>query len=257
VSAAVRSVSRVSATLASITALVVSGGCESVYGIGDLPHGAAAVVGACTPVEMAPVPTTGAAACASAGTCSPGAVTGTPPWVPPVARLGQCTPPQLDDYFSRCIDPSTGTVPTCTAWYQEPANARCYGCLLVNPDAEAYGAAIRIPGTTTFQINTPGCLALAEPCNLPCAKAALAQVVCAYASCDPQNNCAGASDTVLAACLKKATAEPGTSTACACQGYAASAKCLGEISGVAAQKCAGADSVTLYANVAAFLCGPV
>jgi hypothetical protein len=262
------------AAAATVVAVATFVGCESIYGIGDLPHGPTTTAedgqagsdapsgfdgGTCVPVTLTTAaPTHGAAACPSTGSvCSPGSVEGySPPWVPPVARLGPCAQTQLDDYFSKCIDTTTGSVDACRAWIA--ANTTCHDCLLVPKTASAYGAAIEIDGTGSFVINVPGCVALAEPCNLPCAKAVLAQVACAYASCDPTTICAGAAPTDLSACVAAATADPGAAAPCACQGYkAVVTECGNRLNGPSTAKCGGATTLEKYRNVAAFMCGPL
>jgi len=191
--------------------------------------------------------------------CTPADVTlYSPPWIPPVARLGQCTAPQIAAFFAACVD-ATATPAACNAWEADPRNATCDGCLVSDPNATAYGASIRIPGSGSFQINLPGCLALAEPCNQPCAQALLAQLLCSYNACNPLpgQNCAivdQVSRAEQAACLVKATTL--STPSCACMGYAPAASCGAAITGVAITKCTGNSARDSFSAMASFMCGP-
>jgi len=221
----------------------------------------APVTSACVPLDVAPVPPAGGVACSStAGACSPQDVTTfKPAWVPPVARLGQCTSAQIAAFFAACIDAVTGQAAACEAFRTSASNATCVGCLVTDSTASAYGASIAIPGVDSYQINAPGCIALAEPCNQPCAEALLAELLCGYASCDPaaNGNCAVDSAATLMAeeaCFARATTP--TSPACACMGYAAAAACKEQLSGLSTTKCGGGSTEASFKNLATFMCGP-
>ncbi len=256
----------VSLVLSSLLISLLSVGCEKIYGIGDLPlpAGEAGPPGpgpgacpipqdTCPQVNVAALPRSGGPACAPAVGCSPKDVsTFVPSWIPPVPRLGQCSTAQLDTFFAACIDASAD-VNACNAWGENAANKTCLGCLLTDNRAAAYGAGIVIQGVGTL-INIPGCVALAEPCNRPCAEAMLASILCAYMSCDPTpgGNCAVSDDATLRtqqSCLLQATM--AATPSCAFRAYAPAEACKQQLTGPSIAKCGGP-----FRSLATFMCGP-
>jgi len=110
-----------------------------------------------------------------------------------------------------------------------------------------------------YLVNTPGCVALVEPCNQPCAAAFQADVFCAnLAACNPMTGpctVTASSSTAYQNCAAAAGS-------CGCSGYNASAQCLQLLidepdmhPAVATCGLAGAFEAR-YNAIAAFICGP-
>jgi hypothetical protein len=158
------------------------------------------------------------------------------------------------------LGPSS-TPAACDAFTQ--TNATCRGCLVTPATAAQFGAAIPISPTGGYQPNVPGCIALAEPCNLPCAEAYLGALVCAYDACDTSTNCPITDSASLVAqetCVDTATTP--TEPPCACTGWAPSLGCINELSGQAVTKClrsadGGTDALGVFTQLATFMCGPL
>jgi hypothetical protein len=103
-------------------------------------------------------------------------------------------------------------------------------------------------------LNVAGCVALAEPCNLPCAKISLATAQCREAACST-TSCPDQSQQL--SCVMAADA------CTACENYAMASACLTELAGPthpAQTLCSLGNNSTptqaQYAAVAAFMCGP-
>jgi hypothetical protein len=191
------------ATLAGVTACsssYVTSGSDggSSHDASDDAADAIDDAGSCTEVP-ATVPPHGGPACPSdASTCYPADVTGfTPVWVPPLAGTPHaklCTQTQISDALKDCIDGTTETNQACQAWLNQAAvNATCYGCLVTEWTAGRYGAAIQVGGI--LAPNVAACIALSEPCNLPCAKATQATMLCGFNACNPVSGPCAATDT--------------------------------------------------------------
>jgi hypothetical protein len=208
----------------------------------------------CAPVVVMDVPSSGGAACTAAGsgTCYPHDETAfAPTWVPPLPRSSRCTTEQIGDFYDACLGPAAADT-ACGGWTGNSANASCLGCLKTPSTASAYGVFIQFVGTA-LELNEAGCVALAEPCNLECAKTWLASIECREAACT-STNCPAQTEQI--AC---ATSAAGCS---ACEGYADAASCMTELTGPdhpAGTLCAiGSDEgVTMddYTSVATFMCG--
>ncbi len=207
---------------------------------------------ACTPVGMTSAPS-GGAACSGTGTCFPHDETGfTTVWVPPVPQAHLCSTVQINDYFTDCTG-TTATGTACAAWTQSSANSSCLSCLQTPSTASRYGVLIGFPGNVV-ELNVAGCVALAEPCNLPCAQTSLAIAQCREAACST-TSCPDQSEQ-----LSCATAADACTS---CEQYVTASACLTELTGPthpAQTLCAlGSNSTptqTQYAAVAAFMCGP-
>jgi hypothetical protein len=221
------------ATFALLTAgiLVASGACSLVVGAGDdhvasgggpdataeagpeaAAHeaacpGAPEASAACVPVTTMTLPQGGAECPDDSSTCYPHDTSGlSPTWTPTMGpHLGVCTTTQISDFFNACEGASSTTM-DCDTWKQDPANAACSGCLYTSSSASTYGAIVYYTNNQLDQVNTSGCIALAEPCNQPCAAAMLAQLECENASCNSPyctnftdyQTCSGAADTCSA-----------------------------------------------------------
>ncbi len=167
-------------------ASVDTGGGDDTGSTSDATADATADAGACTAVQMMPLPSQGGTGCqqGDGSTCWPHDTTNfTHTWVQPLgAHLGVCTAAQISDYFDACQSAGS-TMQSCNVWTQNSANAGCYRCLFTQSDATAYGAIVDYPNVNLDQINVAGCIALAEPCNQPCGAAMLAQLQCENAAC--------------------------------------------------------------------------
>ena len=208
---------------------------------------------ACTPVVVTGEPSSGGIACPASGTtCYPQNETAfSSTWVPPLPRLGQCTSTQITDFYTSCLG-GTASDAACGAWTDASANATCLGCLKTPSTATAYGALIQFSGDVV-ELNEAGCVALAEPCNLECAKAWLAGIECREAACT-SSECADQDD--LIECTM--TAE----TCTACEAYTQAGGCMTQLTGPdhpAGALCAigSENAVTLddYTSLATFMCG--
>jgi hypothetical protein len=177
--------------------------------------------GSCTEVPVTVLPAHGGPACPLDGSaCYPSDVTSfTPTWIPPVAGAPHaklCTQAQISEALKDCIDVPTPNGSTCQTWVgQAPANSACLACLETDSSAGRYGAVIRFGPIAS--LNVAGCVALAEPCNLPCAKALQAQQRCPFYACNPQSGPCQVTDTASydsnQACANEA------STMCGCSGF--------------------------------------
>jgi hypothetical protein len=198
------------------------------------------------------VPSTGGAACTASGTtCYPRAETSfAATWVPPQPRSSVCTDDQIQTFYSACLG-STESDSACGSFTGNSVNTACLGCLKTASTASAYGVLIQFPGNVV-ELNVAGCVALAEPCNLPCAKTWLASIECREAACTSAD-CPDQGDQIT--CAKTAA---GCS---ACQAYASAAGCVDALTGAAhpaGALCAISSSDTItagdYTSVATFMC---
>ncbi len=209
---------------------------------------------ACVPVTTTPLPSQGGAMCpqdSDGSTCWPHDTTSfSATWVAPVgAHLGLCTAQQIAGFFTAC---EGGDASACMVWQQ--ANTACYNCLYTDSTASTYGAIVSYPKEQLDEINAPGCVALAEPCNQPCAAASLALLQCGNAACT-QPFC-GDFDSYKAC---KVQAEACSS----CGAFQTAAGCDTQILGAPAQhpsvSLCDLNATTfqeLYNAVATFMCGP-
>jgi hypothetical protein len=139
---------------------------------------------------------------------------------------------------------------TCSTWTQSAANAKCFGCLYTDSTAASYGALVAY--SEAVVVNTPGCIALAEPCNTQCAQAVSALYACEDDACG------------LGLCAdfnSYSTCSNEADSCTSCGGYATAANCSSLITGAqhpAAATCnlAGTTFQPVYTSVATFMCGP-
>jgi hypothetical protein len=177
-----------------------------------------------------------------------------PSWVPPLGpHAGKCTAQQTSAFYDACLGPN-GSGSACNAWTTAAANTACDACLETQHTASGFGALVEAGGIV--YANIPGCVALVEPCNQPCAQAVQALVQCDLGACDPVSACT--SQTAYDAC--RTAAENGT---CACGSFVAPANCLGAVATAghpAFAACLGSqtsgDFQTVFAAVATTICGP-
>ncbi len=84
--------------------------------------------------------------------------------------------------YTACIDPMMATPATCRAFAQTSArNAACVGCILTPESAAMYGPFV--DHGTFITENVGGCIQLADPGSLTCAKAQQALTGCELAAC--------------------------------------------------------------------------
>jgi hypothetical protein len=184
--------------------------------------------------------------------CRPGDVqTYVPgPYHPATAAWrGLCTTDQMQAFYTACLDPAASTA-SCRAFSQvSSSNATCASCILTPEQASAYGPLVDHGSFITE--NVGGCIELAEPSGLPCAKAQQALVGCQIAACEA--NCP-VHDTVTRAAYDHCTSEAARA---GCQAYASQAACsLGTPEGGASATCSGQTFEGFYVAVVPFFCGP-
>ena len=179
----------------------------------------------CIPVATPQSPLEGGVACAAeagAGTCYPHDLSSwSPTWAPPVGAgsrgaAGLCSATQISDFYAECLGTSS-TMAGCNTWIA--ANATCHGCLFTGLGASQYGAIIG--GALTDYLNVGGCIAALEPCNTACGQAFDALFQCDLVSCDAY--CSTQASGI--ACAN------GASNCSACEGFAAAALCIEQITG--------------------------
>jgi hypothetical protein len=216
----------------------------------------------CVPVTVAALPAHGGPACPIDGsTCYPGDVTKfSPEWVPPLngtPRANACTNAEIANFWASCLGPGD-TVSACNSF--QSADSTCFHCLVTQSTAPEYGPIIYYGGAFPLEvINVAGCIALAEPCNLPCAEAALAYLACNLDACNPgAGPCNGASNAEVLSCIPEAET-------CGCVGYSIPDNCyMGLVDDPAAHPAvalcnladAGAFDEANYTAIATFMCGP-
>ena len=178
---------------------------------------------ACVPIAKSPIPSTGGPACpVEAGTCFPHDLTGwSPSWSDPVgAHLDVCNDAQIDAYYAACRGPAQ-TSAKCTAFGHASANATCMTCMESSEAADHYGVVVY--DVDRNWVNVAGCVALVEPCNVPCAQAITANLQCATTACDTY--CSTATDTDIATC------EEDAFSCAACEQFVPLSDCLSKING--------------------------
>ena len=184
-------------TLATLYTCAAGSGCAAVESSATAPSPEPSVDASSSPPlpDAAPgAPETGMAAEDSAapaidagGTCAPEDVTTfVPMWHPPVGPFtGQCTDAQLDKVIAACFA-KTATQTTCNAWLSAPSNMECEGCWLGQASSSSTNWAPFLyadnPGTS-YYINVPGCIALANPALVQCATSLQAVFSCDLAAC--------------------------------------------------------------------------
>jgi len=209
----------------------------------------------CVTIAEPALPSHGGTACAvgDAGSCYPHDVSGyMPSYVPSFgAKQGVCTSSDISTYYTDCLASNN-----CGFWGGGPA---CLSCLVTDMSLTTYGALIQFSGVIT--VNTAGCIAAAEPCNVACAQRVQADLLCDNTTCNSGSFCPVVDQTSLLA-YETCEQESDTSSAsCGCYGFhQASSICQNRLSGSthpAAAECDLAASTfqELYTAVATFMCG--
>jgi hypothetical protein len=149
-------------------------------------------------------------------------------------------------FFDACLGPSA-TTDKCNTF--RSANSTCVSCILTPESAPKYGPLIEHGGFVT--VNVAGCIELADPGALACAKAVQALAGCELAACEA--NCpVHDSDSLTAYEACATNAETG-----GCDTYATAATCaLTEPDAVADTAACLGDFQTFYTNVVPRFCGP-
>jgi hypothetical protein len=248
-----------------------AGGCTDAAGDCALPDGgreaAADAVGdgsRCVPIAFTPEPAHGGAACPMDGSaCSPGDMTTfSPKWIPPnvdAPYANTCTNQEIANAFADCWA-GTATLASCNAF--QAASKTCFQCILTQSTQPLYGPIIYYEDPSGGGIsvtNVAACIALAEPCNLPCAEAILADTQCQVAAC-LQGSCATASSDAVVACTSEAE------MCSACSGYFDSQGCYMKLladpaSHPSAVLCdlaspGGGIFAANFTAISTYLCGP-
>jgi hypothetical protein len=235
---------------------------------GDASHeaagDAASDASSCFKVAVIAPPAHGGAACPMDGSaCYPGDVTKfVSKWVPPITGApyaNQCTKKQIANAYANCFGASA-TTSGCMQW--EGANPGCLHCMVTDSTAPQYGPVLFFfnGANDLTALNVAGCIYLAEPCNLPCAEATLADLACDFAACTgPSSPCAAASNTDVVSCISQAD------STCGCMAYHTSQTCYLNLvdhpsSHPAVALCgldsSGGFSEPNFTAIVTFMCGP-
>jgi hypothetical protein len=130
-------------------------------------------------------PLDGAADADAIPSCGPADVGAfAPTWDPPVGpHQGACSSAQLESLVSACFA-AFATSANCTAWEEEPANLKCLGCWSGPVTASQWAPYLYVnnPGETDY-VNVAGCVALADPGQIACAKSLEAALQCELDAC--------------------------------------------------------------------------
>jgi hypothetical protein len=150
---------------------------------GDAAHEADSSAGdVCVPLEFdAGSPT----ACKDPNDamCSPQPTTTfTAVYVPPRPTVSVCTAAQISTYTSTCVgnNPDAGA---CETFTSDSSNASCLSCLVSPNNTSAAEWGPILASTGYVELNVGGCVALRDPCQMPCARGLEAQLQCEAFSC--------------------------------------------------------------------------
>ncbi|MBS2011631.1 MAG: hypothetical protein JST00_01860 [Deltaproteobacteria bacterium] len=103
----------------------------------------------------APPPKVDAGADATSLTCSPGALSGPPRFVPSRKwRQDACTPTQVAGYVKSCLESSTSV---CATWAKQ--NPTCFACAETDETAPEWGPIVIFANGSYFEENFAGCVA--------------------------------------------------------------------------------------------------
>jgi hypothetical protein len=141
--------------LGSLAPLAVLGGCESIFGIGELPS-PATDAGIDTGVidTGKDSPRTDRDEGDSEAGCYQGIQFTPYPWKPPTP-FGQavCSTKQITDFITCLYDSN------CTAFNSDPNKTTCLACLETNENAAEYGPFVTTAGGSLYEVNVGGCQA--------------------------------------------------------------------------------------------------
>ena len=160
-----------------------------------------------------------------------------PAYAAVVAQKDACSAAQISSFLTSCTG-STASGPACNSFQIDTSNGACMACLFPSTDAGASmntgGVLLNYAGDQMVGVNTPGCIALADPTNGPACAAGLEPLFqCETQACG-SGDCRTATTSIYEACLT--STETG---ACASQ-YAAASSCASEYAdgGAAVGACA-------------------
>lgn len=160
-------------------------------------------------------------------------------YVPVKQQLDACTSTQINDFVKACAA-ATSSSSACGNFQVDSANSGCMACLVPGGSAVNSGGVLVDPaGSRIIGVNTPGCVALADPSGGPaCAQALAPLFQCESAAC-------GSADCVTAPAATYAMCLSGSEmTVCASE-YSATSVCNAEYAdgGAAVGACGTAAQV--------------
>lgn len=125
-------------------------------------------------------------------------------------QLNACSSTQLTTFVSACVA-TTAMPDACNTFQTDTANKGCMGCLFPGTPGSATensgGMLVDSTGTIIVAVNTPGCIALADPANGPaCASAIEPLFQCEVAACGSAD-CRTATASIFQSC--ETTSEKG------------------------------------------------
>jgi hypothetical protein len=178
--------------------------------------------GAVEPVDTgSPLPMSDGGPCMVATTVPSGQI---PAYAAVVQQPNACSAAQISTFASSCVG-STPSASACSAFQTATANATCMGCLFPSSGGTATntgGVLLDYSGKFIVGINTPGCIALADPGNGPACAADLEPLYqCETQACGSPD-CRASTTSTYEACLSSTAAAAG---ACASQDNAALTAC--------------------------------
>jgi hypothetical protein len=161
--------------------------------------------------------------------------------------LGACTMPQIDDFYTWCLDPQARDAGACDSFKTDTSTSGCSSCILTPDTAMRYGPIIQ--HMAVAQANLPGCIELLDPGNLKCATAVQELFDCEIAVCAPSCPVTDqASFDRYTACVTEADTT-------SCSTYAAAAACADyEADGGPASRCFQATFADFYKGIVPLFC---
>jgi hypothetical protein len=138
-----------------------------------------------------------------------------PAYATVVQQVGACSAAQISTFVSSCVG-STASPGSCSGFQTASANAMCMGCLFPTGSSGAPtntgGVLLDYTGKIIVGVNTPGCIALADPSSGPACAAALEPLYqCETQACG-SNDCRTSTPSTYQACLTSTTADAGVCT---------------------------------------------
>ncbi len=189
------------------------------------------------------------------GTCAPASVANFTPTnkKPATPNKAACTAPQLDAYYTACLEQPLDAA-KCNTFKQ--ANAACGTCLDTSETDATLGPVVWYNSRQYYTVNIPGCIALKFNDTTPqgCGEAYQAVLECRRASCAECLVGSSANFPRFSDCQKTA----GTTT---CLSYykAESDACKTLSTGTPADVCvppAGSTAKDAFLRIAPIFCGP-
>jgi len=205
-------------------AVLLLAGCPTGTTVQDTDAGQY-VVGPDGSIEMAgdsgpPLPVNDGGPCISLTTVPPSQI---PAYTTVSPQLDACNGTQISDFVSACTA-SGASASACSSFQTTPGNTGCMACLFPKSSSGAAmntgGVLLDYAGKAIVGVNTPGCIALADPKNGPACAAVLEPLYqCEEQACSSAD-CVTSDAGTYQMCLDGA--EMG---ACSSQSSAASSTC--------------------------------